>query len=86
MGLTKLYFDVRDLFQAPRLALSGKKIWILILGNLYGFILYWILSYLSLLLAGLSFSTAISNYGLYPCLFGNEAEWYSWIIYFGGIF
>ena len=28
MGPLDLYFDVRDIFRAPRLALSGKKIWI----------------------------------------------------------
>ena len=27
----------------------------------------------------------ISKYGLYPCLFGHQAEWYSWIIYFFGV-
>ena len=29
----KLYFDVRDIFRAPRLALSGKKIWIFLVAN-----------------------------------------------------
>ena len=30
MGPMDLYFDVRDIFRAPRLALSGKKILIFI--------------------------------------------------------
>jgi len=29
MDPMKLYFDVRDIFRAPRLALSGKKVIIL---------------------------------------------------------
>jgi len=40
MGPMDLYFDVRDIFRAPRIALSGKKIWIFMVGNLGGFILY----------------------------------------------
>ena len=85
MGLTNLYYDFRDLFRAPRLALSGKKIWIFILGNLVGFISYWILSYASLLLSGMSMQSSINKYGLYPCLFGNEAPTIAWIIYYIGI-
>jgi hypothetical protein len=85
MGPMNLYFDIRDIFRAPRIALSGKKIWIFLVGNLGGFILYWLFSYISLAMAGISFSDAISKYGLYPCLFGNEAEWVAWITYFIGI-
>jgi hypothetical protein len=85
MGSIKLYFDVRDIFRAPRLALSGKKIWIFIVGNLGGFILYWIFSYLALALAGESFTSALAKHGLYPCLFGYEAEWYAWVTYFIGV-
>ena len=85
MGSIKLYFDVRDIFRAPRLALSGKKIWIFIVGNLGGFILYWLFSYLALALAGESFTSALAKHGLYPCLFGYEAEWYAWVTYFIGV-
>ena len=73
MGLAKLYYDYRDLFRSPRLALSGKKIWIFIVGNLIGFISYWILSYASLIISGMSLQGSIDKYGLYPCLFGHEA-------------
>ena len=85
MGPMNLDYDFRDIFRAPRLALSGKKIWIFIVGNLGGFILYWISSYLSISLSGISFNNALAEYGLYPCLYGNEAEWYSWLIYYAGI-
>ena len=47
MGPMNLYFDFRDIFRAPRLALSGKKIWIFIVGNLAGYIVYWVFTYLS---------------------------------------
>ena len=85
MGPMNLYFDVRDIFRAPRLALSGKKIWIFIVGNLAGFIAYWVFTYLSLAMSGMALSDAIAKYGLYPCLYGNEADWYSWVTYFIGV-
>ena len=85
MGPMDFYFDVRDIFRAPRLALSGKKIWIFVIGNLAGYILYWVFSYLSLIMTGMTFADAISQYGLYPCLFGNKAEWYAWVTYFIGL-
>ena len=85
MGPMNLYFDVRDIFRAPRLALSGKKIWIFIVGNLAGFIAYWVFTYLSLAMSGMGLSDAIAKYGLYPCLYGNEAEWYSWVTYCIGV-
>ena len=85
MGPMNLYFDVRDIFRSPRLALSGKKIWIFIVGNLAGFIAYWVFTYLSLVMSGMALSDAIAKYGLYPCLYGNEADWYSWVTYFIGV-
>ena len=58
----KLYFDVRDIFRSPRLALSGKKIWIFLKANLFGFAIYWILSYIALLLSGTNFYNALNNF------------------------
>ena len=85
MGPINLYFDFRDIFRAPRLALSGKKIWIFIVGNLAGYIVYWVLTYLSLVMSGIEFGDALSRYGLYPCLFGNDSPILPWIIYGIGI-
>jgi hypothetical protein len=36
-------------------------------------------------MSGMALSDAIAKYGLYPCLYGNEAEWYSWVTYFIGV-
>ena len=38
----KLNFNYTDIFRAPRLALSGKKVSILIKGNLIGYISYFL--------------------------------------------
>ncbi len=58
MGPMNLYFDVRDIFRAPRLALSGKKIFIFLIGLISGWIAYWLLTHVALGLAGISFASA----------------------------
>ncbi|HDY74962.1 MAG TPA: hypothetical protein ENH49_00400 [Candidatus Marinimicrobia bacterium] len=84
MSSMKLYFDVRDIFRAPRLALSGKKILVFTQALLVGYVAYLILTYISFGLAGYSFSEAWSRYGLYPCLYGNPGPWYAYLIYWIG--
>ena len=81
----KLNYNYTDIFRAPRLALSGKKILFLIKSNFLGYIAYFIFSYVSLLSTGMSTEEIISKYGLYPCLFGHQAEWFSWFFYYFGI-
>ena len=81
----KLNYNYTDIFRAPRLALSGKKILFLIKYNLLGYITYFMFSLISLLSTGMSIKEVISKYGLYPCLFGHQAEWFSWFFYFFGI-
>jgi len=80
-----LHFNYKDIFLAPRLALSPKKIWVFIIGNLSGYVIYWILSYLSLTISGIEINEAIIEYGLFPCLYGNSAPLVSWLIYYIGI-
>ena len=80
-----LYFDFRDIFRAPRLALSGKKIWVLITGNVVGFIFYWILSYLALFISGEQLSQMLDKYGLYPHLFTTNASLIAWLFYSFGV-
>ena len=82
----KLNYNYTDIFRTPRLALSGKKILFLIKSNLLGYIGYFAFSLISLLSTGMSTKEIISKYGLYPCLFGHQAEWFSWFFYFFGIF
>lgn len=84
MSPMKLYFDVRDIFRAPRLALSGKKILVFTEALLTGYAVYLILTYISFGLAGYTFSDTLSRYGLYPCLYGNPGPWYAYLIYWIG--
>ncbi len=80
-----LHFDVRDIFRAPRLALSGKKIWIFLVANVIGYAAYFILNYIALALSGVSFGDTWSAQGLYPCLYGTDAPWYAWILFWVGV-
>ena len=80
-----LNYNFKDIFLAPRLALSGKKIFLILKGNLVGYIAYFLFSYGSLIANGMEIEEIVFKYGLYPCLFGHEAKWYSWIIYSSGI-
>lgn len=85
MDPMKLHYDVRDIFRAPRLALSGKKILVFVQALLVGYVDYLILTYISFALAGYSFSETCSQYGLYPCLYGNPAPWYACLVFGLGV-
>lgn len=80
----KLHFDVRDIFRAPRLALSGKKIWIFIIANVIGYCPYFILNYIALYLSGQHFGETWASQGIYPCLYGVDAPWYAWVLFWTG--
>lgn len=80
--MLQLKFDWRDVLSAPRLALSLQRMWIQLVGMTAGFIVYLVLSYLSLIVAGYELKTAWSQFGLLPCLFGigDTFPWLSWLI------
>lgn len=80
----KLYFDIRDIFRAPRLALSGKKILIQCLGLLIGYVGYLILTYIAFLTSGISFSDLWESYGLFPLWGFTFTHWYSWLLFIIG--
>ena len=83
----KLYFDIRDIFRAPRLALSGKKIMIMLKGTLIGYAAYWIFTAISFILCGYTLGDMWADYGLYPCLLtvvGNT-PWYACAVFDIGV-
>ena len=81
----RLHFNYKDIFLAPRLALSPKKIWIFILGNLSGYIFYWVFSFIALIISGINISDALYDFGLYPFLSGQSYSYASWVINYLGI-
>lgn len=85
--MIKLYFDIRDIFRVPRLSLSGKKIWVNLVGLTAGYAVYLILSYVALLANGQPLSEIWQTHYFFPCLFAVNAviQWYAWLIYAIGI-
>ncbi|HPC35174.1 MAG TPA: hypothetical protein P5268_05830 [Candidatus Marinimicrobia bacterium] len=85
--MKKLKFDVRDVFLTPRLALSGKKIWVHMLGLAAGWVIYTVLAYIALLVNGHSLAEIWAVYHFFPilCCTTIQLAWYSWLIYGIGV-
>ena len=81
----KLNFGITDIFLSPRLALSGKKVWSLTIGNLIGYLSYVTFSFLSYEISYQDFSKSITDLGLFPVLFGKDLSILSWFVYATGI-
>ncbi len=83
--MKELHFDFRDLFRAPRIALSLQRIWINGLGLLVAYLFYLIISYLSLAISGYNLSDIWFQYGLLPCAFSKDLPWYGSVVNYLGI-
>ncbi len=81
----KLHFDVRDIFRAPRLALGGKKIWLLLQVNLIGYVAYFLFTHIAFLIDGWSVSEVWAEYGLYPCLIGTDYSIIALVVWLVGV-
>ena len=84
--MVSLRFDYRDIFRAARLAFSLQRLWIQFIGLAGGYLLYVILAYASLILAGNHFGVLWSRFGLLPCVVGQPLPWISWILFALGCF
>lgn len=82
--MQKFYFDIRDIFRAPRMALSGKKLILQTSGLLIGYLGYLILTYISHLLSGRSFSEVWGSYGLFPLYDFSFTGFIPWLIFIIG--
>jgi predicted membrane protein len=79
----KFYFDIRDIFRAPRLALSGKKLFIQTSGLLCGYLGFLILTYLAHLLSDRRLSEVWGSFGFFPVhdfSFSGFLAWLAFII------
>ncbi|OYD16480.1 hypothetical protein CH330_02665 [candidate division WOR-3 bacterium JGI_Cruoil_03_51_56] len=85
--MTKLHFNYKDVFRALRLGFSAKKVWMMFLGLLVGFVGYSLLTYLAYIVSGNDFLTVWENFRLLP--FPQPSfypfPWFAWIIYAIGI-
>ncbi len=83
--MMKLYFDFRDVFRAARYGFSGKKILLQFWGFLLGYVGYFILAYVALLLSGIGLGATWATYRLFPAVVPGVLSWPGWIIYIAGI-
>ena len=81
----KLNFGISDIFLSTRLALSGKKVWTLTVGNLIGYLTYFTFSFISYEISYQNMSKSFTDLGLFPILFHKDLSILSWIIYVIGI-
>ena len=84
--MVSLRFVYRDIFRSARLAFSFQRLWIQFTSLFFGYIVYVVLTYLSLVLAGKELGQLFSRMGLLPGVIGYGLPWYSWIIYGLGVF
>jgi hypothetical protein len=83
--MPKFYYDIRDVFRAPRLALSGKKILLQFLGVLVGYVGYLFFTYLAFICNGFDLGEAWRYHGLFPLVDLPFREWYGWLLYGLGV-
>ncbi len=79
--MQKFYFDIRDIFRAPRLALSGKKLLIQTSGLLFGYVGFLILTYAAHLLSDRRLSEIWGAYGFFPVYDFSFGGFFPWLIF-----
>ncbi|MEO0025852.1 MAG: hypothetical protein ABIK54_03735 [candidate division WOR-3 bacterium] len=81
-----LHFNYKDIFRALRLGFSAKKVGMTMLGLLFGFAGYTLLTYLAHLIAGNDWVSIWETYRLLPFPAPNlPFPWISWLIYGLGV-
>jgi hypothetical protein len=80
-----LHFNLKDLFRAPRIAFRFQKIWINGIGLFFGYLIYLVFTYLSLVIDGNNFSAVWAKYGILVCSYSQVQNWYSQIIFLFGL-
>ena len=82
--MVNVRFDVRDIFKAPRIALSFQRLWIQFIGIVTGYVVYVMFTYLSFWADGQNIANLWERHGLVPLTSGINMTWIAWIIYGAG--
>lgn len=84
--MIELHYNFKDLFRATRLGLSLKKIFVMLMSLITGFVLYFIIAYIAYMTSGISIADIWNTYKLFPLpVFGvTVLNWYSWLIWYLG--
>jgi hypothetical protein len=83
--MENFYFNYKDLFKAPRMAIGPQRIGLAMLGLMASHFVYLVFTYLSLMLGGYSIQGIWAQSGLFPCTYGYSLPFYSYILYWIGL-
>ncbi len=83
--MDNFYFNFKDLFKAPRMAIGPQRISLAMLGLLAAHFVYLFFTYLAISLGGHSIALVWSEYGLFPCAYVFDLPFYSYILYWIGV-
>ena len=81
----EIHYNIKDIFRAPRSALSITKILIFARANTVGFVAYLIANYLALFLSGFSLIDIWKSHGVFLCANTYELKWYASIFFWAGL-
>lgn len=90
--MVPLHFNFKDIFRAPKMGFSAKKIWIHFSALFYGLLIYDILVYLGGVLSGNKFLDMWRAMHFFPCPFASAFKtsaflwtWYADILFYVGV-
>ncbi|KAA3614720.1 MAG: hypothetical protein D8M58_09680 [Calditrichaeota bacterium] len=67
--IQKFYYNYKDVLKAPRIAIGPQRIYIATLGVGAAHVVYFLFSYLALVMTGFEIENIWSQYGLFPIIF-----------------
>ncbi len=83
--MDNFYFNYKDLFKAPRMAIGPQRISLAMLGLMLAHVIYLIFTYLAILIGGHGIAEVWTRMGLFPCAYAFSLPFYSYIIYWIGL-
>ncbi len=84
--MDNFYFNYKDLFKAPRMAIGPQRIALAMLGLLAAHLVYLGFTYLALVMAGHNIFAVWHRFGLFPCAYALPLPFFSYVIYWIGLF
>ncbi len=82
--MDNFYFNFKDLFKAPRMAIGPQRISLAMFGLIIAHIVYLFFTYLAILVGGVSIEIVWDRMGLFPCAYSFALPFYSYLIFWIG--
>jgi len=81
----EIFFNIKDIFHAPRSALSLTKILTFFRAHFVSYFAYLIANYAALFFSGNTLISIWKSHGMYPYAYAHELNWYSSIIFWASV-